>query len=156
MPKPRRGGLGLADDPFCDTRCGVYGPGDRHRWQERSWSPRRYDPHERQASSAMPFLFQCKIGTNQEVISPATVVNLLRRRCEELAERHPGFRTACFTPHDFRRLFATDLVNNGLPIHIRAALLGHLNIQTTRGYVTVFNEDVVRHYQEYLERRRPP
>jgi integrase len=114
----------------------------------------RYDPHERQASSAMPFLFQRKIGTNQEVISPATVVNMLRRRCEELAERHPGFRTACFTPHDFRRLFATDLVNNGLPIHIGAALLGHLNLQTTRGYVAVFNEDVVRHYQEYLERRR--
>jgi hypothetical protein len=29
------------------------------------------------------------------------VVNMLRRRCEELAERHPGFRTACFTPHDW-------------------------------------------------------
>ncbi|MBV9013413.1 MAG: site-specific integrase [Pseudonocardiales bacterium] len=51
----------------------------------------RYDPHERQASPAMPFLFQRKIGTSQEVISPATVVNMLRRRCEELAERHPGF-----------------------------------------------------------------
>lgn len=114
----------------------------------------RYDPHERQASPAMPFLFQRKIGTNLEVISPATVVNMLRRRCEELTERHPGFRTACFTPHDFRRLFATDLVNNGLPIHIGAALLGHLNLQTTRGYVAVFNEDVVRHYQEYLQRRR--
>jgi site-specific recombinase XerD len=114
----------------------------------------RYDPHERQASPAMPFLFQRKIGTNQEVISPATVVNMLRRRCEELAERHPGFRSACFTPHDFRRLFATELVNNGLPIHIGAALLGHLNLQTTRGYVAVFNEDVVRHYQEYLGQRR--
>jgi integrase len=28
-----------------------------------------------------------------------------------------------FTPHDFRRLFATDAVNNGLPLHIAAALL---------------------------------
>ncbi|WP_239382408.1 site-specific integrase [Frankia sp. CIT1] len=114
----------------------------------------RYDPHERRASPAMPFLFQRKIGTSLEVVSPATVVNMLRRRCEELAERHPGFRAACFTPHDFRRLFATELVNNGLPIHIGAALLGHLNLQTTRGYVAVFNEDVVRHYQEFLGRRR--
>jgi hypothetical protein len=64
----------------------------------------RYDPHERQTSPAMPF--QRKIGTNREVISPATVVNMLRRRCEELAGRHPGFRTACFTPHDFRRLLS--------------------------------------------------
>ncbi|HZE15064.1 MAG TPA: site-specific integrase, partial [Mycobacterium sp.] len=38
--------------------------------------------------------------------------------------------------------------------HIGAALLGHLNLQTTRGYVAVFNEDVVRHYQEFLDRRR--
>jgi integrase len=37
---------------------------------------------------------------------------------------HPEFGTAGFTPHDFRRLLATDLVNNGLPIHIGAALLG--------------------------------
>jgi hypothetical protein len=27
------------------------------------------------------------------------------------------------------------LVNHGLPIHIGAALLGHLNLETTRGYV---------------------
>ena len=67
----------------------------------------------------------------------------------------PGLPTTSFTPHDFRRLFATELVNNGLPIHIGAALLGHLNLQTTRGYVAVFDEDVVRHYQAYLDRRAP-
>jgi site-specific recombinase XerD len=53
-----------------------------------------------------------------------------------------------------RQMFATDLVNNGLPIHIGTALLGHLNIQTTRGYVAVFEEDLVRHYQEFLDHRR--
>ena len=45
---------------------------------------------------------------------------------------------------DRSRMLVTDLVNNGLPIHIGAALLGHLNLQTTREYVAVFNEDVVR------------
>lgn len=38
-----------------------------------------------------------------------------------------------FTPHDFRRLFATDAVNGGLPLHIAAGLLGHLNLDTTCG-----------------------
>ncbi|SFO73810.1 Phage integrase family protein [Actinomadura madurae] len=102
----------------------------------------------------MPFLFQRQLGTVRRVISPATVLVMLRRRCAELAEDHPDFQTAGFTPHDFRRLLATELVNNGLPIHIGAALLGHLNLQTTRGYVAVFNEDLVRHYQAYLDRRR--
>lgn len=102
----------------------------------------------------MPFLFQRQLGTVRRVISPAAVLVMLRRRCAELAEHHPEFRDTSFTPHDFRRLLATELVNNGLPIHIGAALLGHLNLQTTRGYVAVFNEDLVRHYQAYLDRRR--
>ncbi|MFI1488843.1 tyrosine-type recombinase/integrase [Streptomyces sp. NPDC020747] len=50
-----------------------------------------------------------------------------------------------------RHIFATDLVNNGVPIHIGAALLGHLSLQTTRGYVAVFDEDVTRHYQQFLD-----
>jgi hypothetical protein len=105
-------------------------------------------------SEPMPFLFQRQLGTTRRVISPATVLVMLRRRCNDLAEHHPQFSTAGFTPHDFRRLLATDLVNNGLPIHIGAALLGHLNLETTRGYVAVFNEDVIRHYQAFLDRRR--
>ncbi|MGW2512131.1 tyrosine-type recombinase/integrase [Streptomyces scopuliridis] len=59
-----------------------------------------------------------------------------------------------FAPYDLRRLFATELVNNGLPIHIGAALLGHLDIRTARGYVAVFDEDVISHYQQFLARRR--
>jgi hypothetical protein len=46
------------------------------------------------------------------------------------------------------------MVSNGLPIHIGAALLGHLDIRTTRGYVAVFNEDVISNYQQFLARRR--
>ncbi|MFD5469572.1 hypothetical protein [Streptomyces sp. NPDC127105] len=42
-----------------------------------------------------------------------------------------------------------------MPIHIGATLLGHLNIQTTRGYVAVFDEDVIRHYLAHLNERRP-
>jgi hypothetical protein len=33
-------------------------------------------------------------------------------------------------------------------------LLGHLSLETTRGYVAVFDDDVVRHYQGFLHRRR--
>jgi integrase len=94
---------------------------------------RRYDTHQRQMSPPMPFLFQRLLGATPQVIAGATVLNQLRRRCAALAEEHPGFRGLSFTPHDFRRLFATDVVNNGLPIQIGAALLGHLNVQTTRG-----------------------
>jgi hypothetical protein len=102
----------------------------------------------------MPYLFQRQIGSVRRVTSTATVLLTLRRRCEQITQTDPAFRGLSFTPHDFRRLFATDLVNIGLPIHIGAALLGHLNLETTRGYVAVFDEDVVRHYQDFLARRR--
>lgn len=47
-------------------------------------------------------------------------------------------RTVHITPHDFRRLFATDLVSSGLPIHTAAALMGH----------------VIEHYETSINRRR--
>ncbi|MFD0430565.1 tyrosine-type recombinase/integrase [Streptomyces zhihengii] len=102
----------------------------------------------------MPFLFQRQLGTRHDVVSPTTVQLMIRRSCEEIAETNPAFAGTKFTPHDFRRLFATDIVNGGLPIHIGAALLGHLNLQTTQGYVAVFAEDIVKHYQEFLNHRR--
>lgn len=114
----------------------------------------RFDPHDKVWSAQLPFLFQRRIGSTDRVISSGTVLNMIKRRCDALAEKHPGFRRTRFTPHDFRRIFATELVNSGLPIHIGAALLGHLNIQTTRGYVAVFDEDIVRHYVAFLDHRR--
>ncbi|WP_219506035.1 hypothetical protein [Nonomuraea ceibae] len=41
----------------------------------------------------------------------------------------------------------------GLPVRIGAAPVGHLDTRTRRGYVAVFNEDLVRHYQSFLDRR---
>ena len=77
---------------------------------------------------------------------------LINTQCEQVADRRPQFAGLTFTPHDFRRLFATDLVNNGLPIHIGAALLGHASLhpRLRRGV----RRDVVRHYQLHLSRRR--
>jgi site-specific recombinase XerD len=114
----------------------------------------RYDGHERVWTAPMPYLFQRQIGGVRKVTSPGTILNNLRKQCQVLGETNPQFRGLHFTPHDFRRLFATDLVNNGLPIHIGAALLGHVSLQTTQGYVAVFEDDVIRHVQDFLDRRR--
>lgn len=91
----------------------------------------------------MPFLLQRQICTVHSVLAPNTVVRMLARRCEEIAQTNKAFEDATFTPHHFRSLFATEVVNGGLPVHIGAALLGHLNLQTPQGYVAVFAEDIV-------------
>ncbi len=115
---------------------------------------RRYDTYERTWSEPMPFLFQRKLGTTRAVLSVHTIQRMLQRPCLALAQTRPEFTGLTFSAHDFRRIFTTELVNNGLPIHIGAALLGHLSLQATRGYVAVFNEDLIRHYQGFLDRRR--
>jgi site-specific recombinase XerD len=114
----------------------------------------RYDNHDKLWSPPMPFLFQRTTGTTSAVFTPSTVIRRLERCGHALAADHPAFKTVSFRPHDFRRIFATELVNSGLPIHIGAALLGHLSIQTTRGYVAVFDEAVVQHYAAFLAGRR--
>jgi len=114
----------------------------------------RYDKAEHVTSEPQPFLFQRTIGQRTEVITPSALRQMLSRLCASLASTHPQLASIRFAPHDFRRLFATDLANHGLPIHIGAALLGHLNLQTFHGYVAVFHEDVIRHYQAHLAARR--
>nr|WSX47750.1 site-specific integrase [Streptomyces sp. NBC_00974] len=114
----------------------------------------RYDPQERLWSDPMPFLFQRQLGTAHGVLAARTIAGMLKRSCNEIAQTNPAFAGTKFTPHDFRRLFATEIVNGGLPIHIGAALLGHLNLQTTQGYVAIFAEDIVQHYQKFLNNRR--
>ncbi|CAN5283934.1 site-specific integrase [soil metagenome] len=114
----------------------------------------RYDDYQRITSDPQPFLFQRHIGQRVEVMTTGAIGTRLRAICEEIAATDPRFTGIHFRAHDFRHLFVTDLVNNGLPIHIGAALLGHLNLETTRGYVAVFDEDVTRHYQAHLQRRR--
>lgn len=58
------------------------------------------------------------------------------------------------TAHDFRRMFATESVGSGLPIHIVAKLLGHKHISTTQIYTAVFDEELVRAYRTFLDGRR--
>ena len=51
-------------------------------------------------------------------------------------------------------MFSTETVNSGLPIHIAAKVLGHLDLNTTQGYVAVYPEEVIRHYRQFVDQRR--
>src|SRR6266851_3671261 len=84
----------------------------------------------------------------------SSVVGLLDRAARNAGLRDVDGQALVFRPHDLRRIFATDAVNGGLPVHIAAKLLGHLDINTTRGYVAVYDDQVIRHVQAYVARRR--
>jgi Phage integrase family len=96
----------------------------------------RYDPTEKLHSEPFPHLFVRRIGTRNEVLSPSVARRFLVDVAASAGLRDAG-EPIHFTPHDFRRLFTTEMVSTGLPLHIAATLLGHPNLDTTRGYTAV-------------------
>ncbi|WP_077490692.1 site-specific integrase [Sinomonas mesophila] len=113
----------------------------------------RYDSYEKTFGDPLPHLFARIVGPTQNTLSPAYIRSVLNGIAAH-AGITDGGAPINFTPHDFRRLFATDLVGTGLPLHIVATLLGHLNLETTRGYTAVFPEHVIQAHHAFIERRR--
>ncbi|MFD7541361.1 tyrosine-type recombinase/integrase [Streptomyces sp. NPDC059819] len=114
----------------------------------------RYDGYERIFGPPMPHLFQCPSQHRLQVISPNRIRELLTDHAMKAGIVDVDGSPLRFTPHDFRRIFSTETVNGGLPIHIAAKLLGHLDLNTTQAYVAVYPEEVIRHYRQFVDQRR--
>jgi len=100
---------------------------------------RRYDRHERTTGPALPHLFQRRRGSwRWSVLGPNTVREMLNRTLDRADLHDAAGQPLRFTAHDFRRIFATEAVNGGLPVHIVSRLLGHANINTSQAYTAVF------------------
>jgi hypothetical protein len=115
---------------------------------------RRYDAAEGVLGPALPHLFQRRRGYQPTVMSASFVRTLIAQTIEHAGLRDTAGQPLRFTPHDFRRMFATEAVGSGLPVHIVAKILGHQNIDTTQGYVAVFQDDLIRSYRRHLDQRR--
>ncbi|NKY35546.1 phage integrase family protein [Nocardia speluncae] len=113
----------------------------------------RYDHHERLHGEPLPHLFARPVGARHEVLSTNFVRTILNATAEAAGITADG-EPVVFTPHDFRRLFTTDAVGSGLPLHIVASLLGHLDLDTTRSYAAVFDDEVIAHHQKFITHRR--
>ncbi len=114
----------------------------------------RYDHHERTTGPRLPHLFQRRQGWRREVISPRTVQELITDTLDRARLTDRAGAPLRYTPHDFRRMFATEAVTGGLPVHIAARLLGHHNLTTTQAYLAVFQDELVRSYRAFIGRRR--
>jgi hypothetical protein len=113
-----------------------------------------YDIHERTWNPPMPLLFQRRTRMENRPIPAATIRDLL-----DIALARTGLTDAAgqplrCTPHDFRRLFVTDAVMNGMPPHIAQLICGHQDINTTMGYKAVHPEEVINGHRAFIARRR--
>ncbi|HVB50218.1 MAG TPA: site-specific integrase [Acidimicrobiales bacterium] len=116
---------------------------------------RARDSHERIWQSESPLLFQRRSGAENHAIGAAMISSLLDEALSHtgLLDRVHG--TALhYTPHDFRRMFLTDAIMNGLPPHIAQVIAGHRDINVTMGYNAVYPEETIRAHLAFLSRRR--
>jgi hypothetical protein len=114
----------------------------------------RYDGSERVHSRPMPFLFQRVWGLSNRAMTHGAAGELIDRTALVAGLTGPSGLPVTFTPHDLRRIFATDAVASGLPVHIAAKLLGHETLATTQAYVAVYDPEVIEHHQAFIARRR--
>ncbi|MFF7551241.1 tyrosine-type recombinase/integrase [Streptomyces canus] len=114
----------------------------------------RYTYHEMITGPPLPHLFQRRISWKHDVISTNMLYQLLNDTLARAALTDQTGEPLHFTPHDFRRIFATEAVAGGLPVHIAARLLGHNSTSTTEAYLAVFQEDLIRSYRAFPDQRR--
>jgi hypothetical protein len=114
-----------------------------------------YDTHERTWNPPMPLLFQRRIGLENRPIGPSTPhPRPPRQRARRSGLTGTGRPAAHFQPHDFRRLFTTDAILNGMPPHIAQLVVGHRDINTTMGYKAVYPEEAINGHRAFIARRR--
>ncbi|MGA2307604.1 MAG: site-specific integrase [Acidimicrobiales bacterium] len=113
-----------------------------------------YDSHERVWNAPMPLLFQRRFGIGNRAIPADTIRGWIGGALEGAGTKDASGRPLRFTPHDFRRMFITDVIMHGMPPHIAQLVAGHRDINTTMGYKAVYPEEVINGHRAFIARRR--
>ncbi|QIZ37114.1 site-specific integrase [Saccharopolyspora sp. ASAGF58] len=113
-----------------------------------------YDYHEKVWNPPMPLLFQRHYGGERRPIAPPAIRRLLNHALAKTGFTDASGQLLRFLPHDFRRIFITDAVMNGMPPHIAQLVVGHRDINTTMGYKAVYPEEVINGHRAFIARRR--
>ena len=115
---------------------------------------RRYDYSEQTLSEPLPFLFQRYWNGENRPVNRAWVLRQLGLAAAEAGIVDDHGDPITFQNHDLRRIFATEAVLAGLPVHILAKVLGHDNLDTTQGYTAHYPQETFRHFRAFIDRRR--
>ncbi|MFF5589080.1 tyrosine-type recombinase/integrase [Streptomyces hygroscopicus] len=113
-----------------------------------------YDVREKVWNPPMPLLFQRDIGTEHRAFTPTAIRKLLINALAATGLTNADGDLLTFSPHDFRRIFVTDAIMNGLPPHIAQVICGHGSIDTTMGYKAVYPAETIEAHRAFIARRR--
>jgi site-specific recombinase XerD len=87
----------------------------------------------------------------------AMSIQTIRGRLQEMSvaagARHVDGTPLRLSPHDCRRVFATEHLNNNTPVHVIAALLGHAGLDTVMIYAKLYPDSLVDGYRAAMRGR---
>lgn len=105
-----------------------------------------WDRHERRALPRAPYLLQG--ARHPSAIAVNTIRGRLRHLSIKAEARKSDGSQLIVRPHDCRRLFASEHLNNNTPIHVIQALLGHATIDTVMVYAKLYPNQLVEAYRK--------
>ncbi|MCX4963805.1 site-specific integrase [Streptomyces sp. NBC_00654] len=113
-----------------------------------------YDGHERVWNPPMPLLFQESNAGQGHRLSASFIRKGINKALADTGLLDNTGEPLTFQPHDFRRIFITDSILNGLPPHIAQVIAGHEHIGTTMGYAAIYPADAIEAHRAFIARRR--
>ncbi len=92
-----------------------------------------------------PYLLQG--AGHPSAMSIQTVRTKLQALSLAAGARHADGTELRLNPHDCRRVFATEHLNNNTPVHVIAALLGHASLDTVMIYAKLYPDNLIDGYR---------
>jgi integrase len=98
-----------------------------------------------------PYLLQG--AGHPSAMSIQTIRGRLQQMSVAAGARHADGTPLRLSPHDCRRVFATEHLNNNTPVHVIAALLGHAGLDTVMIYAKLYPDNLVEGYRAAMRGR---
>jgi len=110
-----------------------------------------WDHHEKLLLPAAPYLLQ---GVSYpSVIGVTTIRDRLGALGRSAGARMADGSPLILHPHDCRRVFASEHLNNNTPIHVIQALLGHATPNTVMVYAKLYPSQLIEAYRQAIRSR---
>jgi len=105
-----------------------------------------WDSKEKVPWPTAPYLLQ-GVGHPSPIAYSAVRDRLARVSRAAGATRSDGSELV-LRPHDCRRMFASELLNNNVPVHVIGALLGHAGLDTVMVYAKLYPATLIEEYRK--------